>query len=712
MGVVMGMRRPAIVRTPQLEALVREAARQGRDIMERLLRQSREALQRQVEQTRDLRERDACDLAMAALTQAGPDLRERFPQLLLQAFERDLSDDPASSVIDAGLSSIKFEQLELMDEKAVQQRILAVRGEQQALQEAEQELAELNTLVSALLGFDQVRAERNPLRPEVYVQALQELLGDMKGATATQTRCRQVMVPLLGPSLRQVYQELQKLLRAQKVQPVRYVIQRDGGATAVASRGDTAAPGVAAPRQGASAAPATDAGLTVQRLHGLVAGGVTQQDDRLVHEVVHLIIANLASDERMLAPVREIISGLEPALLALARHDANFFHDKQHPARLLLEEASQHAFAYDSVEATGFASYAEQLRQACRGLERVRDGDVGAFTAALEQLRRYWAQEDRRLQGQQQQAVQALQLAEQRNRLAAQIAEHIRVQPETVMVPEVVVQFACGPWSQVMAQARLQSSSGGDDPSGYVSLLERLFWSVRPDQAGRQPARLVKLIPILIKGLQQGLTGIHYPPDRQQAFLSQLYELHQGVLNGERRKAERVVPPAPAPVQGGPWLAPEEARATGFMDDLEPAAGGEAVDFPPTVPAGLQPAGAPVPFPATEPMSLQVAGAVAVAKEPVATGVLRLQQLEVGSWVELRVDWHWMRLRLAWVNEAGSMCLFCGADGSNHSMTQRTFDRLVAQDELRQVAQGPVVERAFDAVAELAMRNSVIMELR
>lgn len=80
--------------------------------------------------------------------------------------------------------------------------------------------------------------------------------------------------------------------------------------------------------------------------------------------------------------------------------------------------------------------------------------------------------------------------------------------------------------------------------------------------------------------------------------------------------------------------------------------------------------------------------------------------------MELQLDGHWLRLQLAWVNEPATLCLFSSASGSNHSMTRRMFDRLVAQEQLRLVSQGPVVERAFDAVAELAMRNSVYMDIQ
>ncbi len=705
----MNPRRPAIVRSAQLDGLLREAARHGLDIMDEVLRQTREALQRQIDQTRDMTARDARARVVSALVQSAPELRARFPETLQRAFERELGDQPLTTTLDAGPSSLKFEQLELMDEQEVQMRISAARGLQQALMDAEHELTELNTLVSAILGFDQVRPERNPFRPEVYVEALQNLIGEMQGDSAAQTQCRQIMVPLLGKSLRPVYQALLIYLKGQKVQPVRYAIQRplSSGAAVLGSAPGPAAPAPAPPaRADAAAEPAglhsglarqAHAGgqLTVQQLHGLVCGA-TQDADQLVQEVVQLILASITSDERILPPVRELIAGLKPALLQLARGDLHFFSDKKHPARLLLEELAQHGFTYDSVEAEGFADFIADMRQALARLSPAA-GVSETFERVLVRLRHIWSQAEQGRQAQQQAAVQALQQAEKRNQLARQIADHIRKQPGTVLVPDLVVDFACGPWAQVMAQSRIEGKVDRPGEPDHVALLEDLFWSVRPDQVKQQPGQLVKLIPQLVQGLRQGLERIHYPPDQLQAFLDRLFALHHGGLDGV--SAARQLRSL-SPSEGQTWLAPEEARDSGFMDDLDGAA------LAPTVPAD---------FPSTEPMGLvdrdTDTGQAPLESEALAPA-LTLEQLQPGNWMELLVDGHWLRLQLAWVNEPATLCLFSSANGSNHSMTRRMFDRLIAQDQLRAVAQGPVVERAFDAVAELAMRNSVYMDIQ
>ncbi|MFN4361880.1 MAG: DUF1631 family protein [Hylemonella sp.] len=707
----MSSRPASVARTPQIDSLIREAARQGLDIMENLLRQSREALQRQIDQSRDVMARDDRARAVSALVQSAPELRARFPEVLKQAFERDLDDSPATTTIDVGPSSIKFEQLELMDEREVQMRISAVRGLQQAMLETEHELAELNTLVSAILGFDQVRPERNPFRPEVFVDALQNLINGMQGDAAAQTQCRQILVPLLGKSLRAVYKDLLVYLKKQQVQPVRYVIQRGAAAAAagpgVVGRPSPVAPMVApsgpvAPPQGMGLAQQVYAGhLTVQQLHGLISG--TQQDaTQLVQEVVGLFLRNITGDGHLLSPVRQLIAGLEPALLQLARVDLHFFSDKKHPARVLLEEVAQHSFAFDSERAEGFAEFMDVLELPLRSITPAT-ATSETFALVLAQLRQEWDEAVGRREAQQQAAVQALQQAERRNALAHQIAEHIRKQPGTVLVPDMVVDFACGPWAQVMAQAQMDGKVDRPGEPDYVALLEDLFWSVRPDQTRQQPGQLVKLIPQLVQGLRKGLESIRYPQGQADQFFGQLFALHQGGMDGmsSARSLRAVSRPA-----SGTWLAPEEARDSGFIDDMGGAdadgsdfAATVPAEFPTTVPMGLVDRASE-----TEPAPLELTGA--------SEGLLQLDHLQPGSWIELQVSGQWVRLQLVWLSDNASLCLFSSSNGANHSMTRRMFDRLVAQDQLRLVSQGAVVDRAFDAVAELAMRNSVYMDIQ
>jgi hypothetical protein len=51
--------------------------------------------------------------------------------------------------------------------------------------------------------------------------------------------------------------------------------------------------------------------------------------------------------------------------------------------------------------------------------------------------------------------------------------------------------------------------------------------------------------------------------------------------------------------------------------------------------------------------------------------------------------------------------MFTAVGGTAHSMSRRTLDRLRAADQVRIVADRPVVDEALDQVAQAALKNSL-----
>jgi hypothetical protein len=84
-----------------------------------------------------------------------------------------------------------------------------------------------------------------------------------------------------------------------------------------------------------------------------------------------------------------------------------------------------------------------------------------------------------------------------------------------------------------------------------------------------------------------------------------------------------------------------------------------------------------------------------------------LDDLPLGSWVELQTNGQWVRTQLTWASPHGTLFLFTSVFGTTQSMTRRSRDKLVANGGLRLVSGQTVVDGALDAVAQIALRNSV-----
>jgi hypothetical protein len=407
-------------------------------------------------------------------------------------------------------------------------------------------------------------------------------------------------------------------------------------------------------------------------------------------EVVTLMVDNMARDPRLLEPVRQVIRNLEPPLLRLALVDPRFFTDKQHPARRLLHELTHRSLAFESSAASGFDSFLQDLQAALAPLFQLPIENADVFDAKLEALRLQWSRDTQAHQSERDLAVDVLQHAEARNLLAEKIARSIVTHPDSVKVPSVVIDFLCGPWAQVVAQARIKQGSGSVAAERFEALVPALLWSAHPELARSSPAKLTRVVPRLLATLREGLETIHYPATRTSLFLEALMAIHQKVFRAETTRSGEVAADASLPdvalpdrvqpvLDGDPWIAPEEARASNFVE-LQDSPGD--------------------PAPTDAPLAADLLGSSGLE-------IISDSDFSLGSWVELWTNGVWQRTQLTWASPHGTLFLFTGVFGTTQSMTRRSRDKLMATGRLRLVSGQAVDEEALDAVAQTAMRNSV-----
>ena len=683
-------------------ACMKEAAAQSRNLMQRVVRRALMEMPEQAAAARDFVERNLLAEAARVLMTHQAILFESFPQALLQEFAAAIAGDMRRA---AGVS---FDSLDVMADEQVQESVEVVRTLKAVNEAVAPELGELNTLISAVQGFPSARTQRNPLRPEVYVRALRTVTQQSPIAPSARRRWLLHLGFALGPELAQTYAQLSALLRAQGVTGVPesapmpllppQPLPNDERALLNVRElrrllaGEFDPPGAAAQASGPPdfnmTMPAAFEALqemrqvdqVMQRLRQRQVaqpqpdGGVGAMRQALHHEartpgqqlgfeVVSLMVENIAGDARLLPPVQQAVRDLEPALLRLALADPRFFSDKKHPARQLLLEMTQRSLAWTSVDAPGFREFMQPLQDAVAALGKARSVGAEPFEIALRTLGQAWGDAQAGDSRERERAVRALLRAEQRNLLADKIAQQVRARADLGHAPAFVRQFVAGPWSQVMAQARLADASGAPDPGGYLAVVPELVL------AATQPARAARLLPQLVDRIRRGLGMIDFPPPQGEHFLAQL------------AAAAREEPPEARESEDtqDAWLGPTEAQQSNFV----------AL----SVPAQLRTT-------TTQP------GFIDTAPSPAESAVAE-HGLGAGAWVDLFTAGSWGRWQLTWCSPHGTLFMFTHVSGKTQSMSRRLVQKLLIAGALKVVTAQAVVDGALDLVADKALRNSV-----
>jgi hypothetical protein len=143
---------------------------------------------------------------------------ERFPRELHSAVQSGSAPAAATSAPPA-----RLDQLTLVNDDQVDRQVDAQRLSQVLQTLTAQPLAELDGMVSSLLGLPAVRPEENPLRPDIYARVLRAMMADARqpGRAALWL---QHMAPTMGRELERLYRALILRLTEADVQAAGYRI--------------------------------------------------------------------------------------------------------------------------------------------------------------------------------------------------------------------------------------------------------------------------------------------------------------------------------------------------------------------------------------------------------------------------------------------------------------------------------------------------------
>lgn len=766
--------------SPAYQSCLDEGVKQASELIEQWCARMLDALSARSLKVSERSDRHPVYQAKVALMRNRMVIGHDFVMQLKQAVAGDAlltlakkTDAPART-----LSTLSFDALELMGERQVQETVERARLLEIVTLTCDAALSGFSARLSRLQGFQMVKTDKNPLRPDIVVQALLNVLEGLLISPEVRSCLLKEGARILGEELQSLYLSMDAFLARQGVTPAAYgvIFAHETGSERVPSFSQDRLPQripTLTPMQ--HAREAVDAGklaakqdeallkqkklLTLDHLHHLLAGDyealqgrnsgfsslapaapapaaqeagpsdfsptlpaamdvlveleekkpgtVTGGKERpapslpvaqlrahlktestslgqsLAVEVVGLMIEQLAHDERLLMPVRQIIANAESAFLRLAVTDTRFFSNTDHPARKLLDVITSTSLGYASEEAPGFTRFMQNLQAMAPMLTEEHAGDAQHFATLLQEFEGRQTRSTPEYLHSQRLAVQTLLQVEQRNLLAVKIAGEIKARADFVPENRIVADFLTGPWAQVIAKEQLLARQAKPIPAATVFnlTLDDLLWSLNLEQVAGQRQRLLQMIPGLLKSLRAGLVSIHALPDQFKDLFNELMTVHQAGLRTQAsapiplptaataRKLDQLFDKNPKFSASKPWLAPAEARNSGFMGDL--------VSSDSDAPEAAQPA---------------------------PTQEVKLPQ---GAWVEMLVDAQWLRAQLTWVSPLNTLYMFTSEGGRKHSMTARVLHHLLKLEFVKVVSDQGVLERALDRVTRTAMRNSV-----
>ena len=282
------------------ELCLRESAEGGKALIVQLAREGQEVSKTLAGNDRVKREKLA--MSMRLLNGLLPDFSSRFPGMLRRAFE---APDQVGATTQIG--AIRFDQLQLMDESQVEENMEMARLQTQIKNELEETLDQLTAMISTLQGYKSIRPDRNPLRPEVYLDTLQKLFTKIDVGADVRHDWLRCLGSVLGKALKQEYERWLQVFRSAGVPPATYARLPDGEEN-IAERALAAAtersndlgnalnetPVFAPTLPGGGWPPAPPHGMMAQGA-GLYTPGRPREDVQLTVQQLHRLVQQLCS---------------------------------------------------------------------------------------------------------------------------------------------------------------------------------------------------------------------------------------------------------------------------------------------------------------------------------------------------------------------------------------------------------------------------------
>jgi len=363
---------------------------------------------------------------------------------------------------------------------------------------------------------------------------------------------------------------------------------------------------------------------------------VVEGADEDVINLISMMFEFILEDHNLPESLKALIGRLQIPMLKVAVQDKSFFSRGNHPARRLLNEIADAAMGWGDCDDYQRDSLYLRIEQVVQRLLNDFVDDPAIFSEVLADFLAFANDERRRSE-----------LLEQRIRDAEEgraKAELARLRVEGVLnqvmlgktLPLAVVEFVQHAWSQVLLLTGFKHGDASAEWRADVLTLEQLIWSVQYHDEPDAGLRLLAMVPELLKALREGLSRSAFDPFATSEFFSELEILHVQALQRMGQATER------AQSSDSPEMIEVNEKIV-----LRP---------PHKAPADS----AAVRLPADD------------------VGLLQVDQLRLGSWVEFQEDEeNSLRCKLAAIIEATGKYVFVNRTGlkvQEHSRTSLALE--------------------------------------
>jgi len=241
----------------------------------------------------------------------------------------------------------------------------------------------------------------------------------------------------------------------------------------------------------------------LHELKGTSVGANMGQMDLMTLDIVAMLFDQLFDDPKVPNGVKGLIGRMQIPMLKVAIADKTFFSKKTHPARQLLDTLGDIAMRLPADFSTSspiFARLESILQELVDGFQE----NFEIFDAVRERLQALVAEEDQRVEQDNQAVVKRVEETENLALAKSVAQEEVRARVQAHALPGPVLEFIIQQWLKLLLLLHVKEGQESQAWKDAVEAMDQLIWSVEPKTTREERRKLAAMVPGLLKKLALG----------------------------------------------------------------------------------------------------------------------------------------------------------------------------------------------------------------
>ena len=267
----------------------------------------------------------------------------------------------------------------------------------------------------------------------------------------------------------------------------------------------------------------------IPHIRTAIAAQITNPTDVITMDVISLLFDYIFRDASIAESTRSLFGRLQVPIIKAALLDRTFFSDRNHPARLFLDNLADAAVGTTHHEdyRNSFVALAEGvIDDICANFEI----DIEVFRKANGRLLEFVSLEHGKAATAVSADVIAARTAEEQEADRSAVLLQVRDRLAGLTIPFDVRSFVETVWVDYLAELRERHGADSETLNAGLATLDEMLWSIVVKERTGQKVRLAKMVPTLIAGLRKGCIARKVSVERTKAFFEALYQLHMAAI--------------------------------------------------------------------------------------------------------------------------------------------------------------------------------------